>query len=350
MKIRYIIGGIFAILIIVLFIMFPDSMIMGATKGMLICSDVIIPSLFPFSAICIFMFNTNIIKMLERIINPLTKGIFKLTGQEFCIMLMSFLGGFPVGATLINKLVIQKAITKNKAEQMLCYCVNPGPAFVIIAIGQAVLGNKVLGIMIYLSNLLSAIFTCLLFSLTSKNSAKISYLMPKRTEMPISDMFVDSVASACSAVINICGFVILFSTVISLVLDLGSDVLIVKYLVSLLEISNGVSLVRNVYYLSFLSAFSGFCVHMQILTSCTAFKVNYLKFLIFRIFNGVCSCLITLIQIKISGISLPVMSTQNVYTLMPTGVSLPLCAAMIFMSITLLVSINEKYVEKARIL
>lgn len=346
MKIKSLLWGVFAALMLLCFITRSESMILGASKGLLICSEIVIPSLFPFAALTLFLFNCGVLKHVEKVISPISKPLFGLSGKCFCIMLMSFLGGFPVGAKLINELVREKSISRNTALRMLSYSVNPGPAFVIIGIGQTLLNSTVAGTIIYFSGVISSLLMCIMLSPKERRETEI--IDPTKVQnMNIADTFVSSVSDACTAVIGICSFVIFFSTVIGITEELFQRTQLTDILLSLLEISNGTVLMKgNIFILSFLVSFSGFCVHMQVLSVCKSFKVNYLYFLLQRIVVGLMSTGITFVLLKIFRITVPAVSLNSDLADNISVISLPLSAALIFMSITLLISLKQNNVEK----
>ncbi len=347
MKIQRLIVGTVSILILICFIVLPSALISGATRGLLICSDVIIPSLFPFTAISLFLFNCGFMRYIEKALNPVSRKIFGLGGRAFCVVLISFVGGFPVGARLIDELVGSKYISENTARRMLCYCVNPGPAFIIIGIGQTLLKNNAVGVVLFVSNILSSLIICLILSIKEKKETvkkEVSY----NNAISLSEIFVKSVADASSSIIGICGFVILFSTLIGILSDFSHNETTDK-LLALFEISNGtVLLSKNIPFLSFLTSFSGFCVHMQIMTVCKKFKIRYFKFLISRVIGGLLSMSITMLILKIFRIYIPVISLNHNLFDSLSGRSLPLSAALIFMSITLLISVRQNNVAKCK--
>ncbi len=347
MKIQRIIWGAFSLIILAGFIVFPTELISGATKGLLICADVIVPSLFPFTAVSIFLFNCGFMQYVEKILNPIAKKLSGLNGGAFCVVLMSFSGGFPVGAKLIDELAAKKQISENTARRMLCYCVNPGPAFVIIGIGQSLLKSQQIGVILYISNILSSLIICIILSFKERREKRIKPTL-KGSDAQISDIFVSSVSDASASIIGICGFVILFSTLIGILSNLSQNEVSDKFL-ALFEISNGTVLFSdNLVFLSFMTSFSGFCVHMQILTVCKNFKVKYHVFLFYRIIGGLLSMSATVLLLKIFEITVPVISiNRNLFNNL-SGVSLPLSAALIFMSITLLISLRQNNVEKCK--
>ena len=64
-----ILTGVIAIILMLLFVFFPSVQIKGAVNGLLICSDIIIPSLFPFTALALFLFSCGFTKYFERVLD-----------------------------------------------------------------------------------------------------------------------------------------------------------------------------------------------------------------------------------------------------------------------------------------
>ena len=338
--------GIVGIIILIEFICEPDLLISGAKQGIVVCGNIVIPSLFPFTAITIFIFRSGIFKYIEKFITPVTRRLFGINGECFCVFIMSFLGGFPVGAKLINELIKNNSINKKTASRMICYCVNSGPAFMVFGIGQTILNNLTLGWIIYLSNIISSLLMCFAFSYVEKKE-KTPQNNKQNLNNNSSDTFVNSVLDAFSSVIGICGFVILFSSIISIFSSLSKASEIIKILLSLLEVSNGIIMFsKSYYFLPFLSGFAGLCVHMQILSVSKDYKINYWLFLLSRIISGLLSSGITIMIIKLLNLTLPVISIN--YSLLNnlSSNSVILFIALLSMSITLLLSLKQNYMEK----
>ncbi len=328
------------------FIIYPKELAEAASKGLIISAEIIIPSLFPFTVFCLFLFKCRVINRLDKFMRPIALKIFGLDSECFSVMIMSFFGGFPVGAKLINSSVKEGKISNITANRMLCYAVNSGPAFVIIGIGQVIFKNAVIGYIIYFSNIAASIIIALMLSF--KERREIKYIHNKADSKTLGDIFVETVYDSSQSIIGICGFVILFSAVTGII-NTALNTQYLNPLVMLLEISNGVIIANsNIYAVSFLTAFGGICVHMQILSVCSAFKVKYGMFFIFKLISGIISTFLTATIIKSLKITLPTVSVSDGFVLSISAKTLVLSAALVFMSITLLVTVRENFVEKAR--
>lgn len=345
LRYKGIICGVLSIILLAGFLSEPKLLIQGAAGGMLLCAEVIIPSLFPFSVITLFLFSCGFTKHIERLLNPISRATTGLSGEGLLMVIFSFLGGFPVGAKLIDKSFSEGRISKSTAERMLCYSVNPGPAFVIIGIGQTLLNNTKIGVILFFSGILSSLTVCFALSNFEKKEEPIKTPI-KDNEIKLTDTFVASVFDSSYSIVGICGFVILFSAIISIISHY-SDGNLTRRLLALLEISNGVTLFPNrITFLAFLLSFSGLCIHFQILSVCKDLSVNYKKFVISRIVCGLLSAAYALTLLKVFKVDCSVIALNKELFSNLTIVSFPLSAALIFMAITLLLSVKQNFVEK----
>ena len=335
-----IITGVIAILLMLLFVVFPTVQIKGAINGLLICSDIIIPSLFPFTALALFLFNGGFTSFFEKSLSKPAKLFFRMNGKNFVIFLVSFIGGFPVGARLIEEEYKSGRIDKKQGENMLSFCVNSGPAFIIIGVGSTILNSKELGALLFISNFLAS---CIIaFVLRFQNEKYFTIKTEKQVEQPICDAFVESTAKASTSIIGICGFVILFSTLIEIIKTLPIANAIRNILCSLLEITNGTILCdKNIYLIAFLLGFGGICVHFQILSVTKTLKPNYLKFLIFRCIHGVLTVIILFISLKIHPVVLPTISGNVNFSGSISSISLPFAASLVLLCTVFLQSLRK---------
>ena len=290
-----------AVLFIILIIAEPVTCSKGAAEGILLSGRVIIPSLFPFTACVLFIMKSgalNIFKFAE----PFTKKIFKLSPELFTLMLLSFIGGYPIGAKLLNEAVKLKKTSAKNAGIMLNYCVNAGPAFIVLAVGGGIIGSKTVGYILLCAHIFSSFILSFIFGFFIKNEK--TECIQEKNNSNIADNFVNSVSEAASAVLSICAWVVLFSTIISYIEQYSQKLPFLKYLSPLLEVTNAVSHTRNILIIAFLLGFSGLCIWSQIISVGRLLKINYPLFALSRIAHGLISAGITAILLNIFHISL----------------------------------------------
>lgn len=342
MKKTRIFSALSVLLFMILIIIQPRICAEGAAEGLILCGKVIIPSLFPFTVCVIFIQKIHILNILN-FIKPFTEKIFKLTPHCFSLLLLSFLGGYPIGAKLLEEEIKNKTLDRENAAVMLNYCVNAGPAFIILAVGNGCFHSKTIGIILLASHITSAFvlaFISRFFIKADTCSSKIKY-----NKISAADSFVASVAESSAAVLSICGYVILFSTITGYINFYAEKASLLKYISLFLEISNAVTLTKNVIIISFLLGFGGLCVWCQILTLGKSIKPNFAFFAFTRVIHGILSAVFTAVLLKVFKITVPVATITAEYRTGISGITLSL--SMLCMVIILIITVyTKKYTGK----
>lgn len=339
MKIKRNFVGFFTILFMFLLLYFPDKSIKGAINGLIMSSDIVIPSLFPFSVCALFLYNSGVFSLLEFNLSRISKSLFSINGRNFCVFLMSFLGGYPIGAILIESLYSNSQISKRNAENMLCYCINSGPAFVIVGVGNGIFSNTKIGLYLFLANFFSSLVLALLLKRFLVFEEIHSF---KNKKGSLTEAFVESTANASKAIISASSYVVLFSTIIGIISALPLEKNIKTVLSALLEITNGCVVAnKNIYLISFLLGFGGFCIHFQILSILKNLKPSYIKILIGRILHGLISLFFTFLVFKLFPISMETMVNSSL-TGKISSLSVPFSLSLIFMCSTFLFSLKKR--------
>ena len=160
----------------------------------------------------------------------------------------------------------------------------PSPAFVISAVGEAMLGNKKLGIVLFLIIIMSDVVVSRLFS-----SKKEKTHTENTTDPPKKDLIsavVASVPSAVSATLNVTAYIVFFSALCSCITDITAffdlPAIFNTTLHGLFEISGGCTKATSLdgFALPLCAAllgFSGTAVHFQII-SVTDGKIPLVKY------------------------------------------------------------------------
>lgn len=329
----------FIVIFMLLIVSNPEPCKRGVVNGLLLCGRVIIPSLFPFTVCVLFLVKNNFLSYLKPL-SKVTSYLFNLNSEQFSLVLLSFIGGYPIGAKLLNEAVTFKKISPEKASVMLNFCINAGPAFIITAVGNSVFNMRKIGILLYISHLSASFIICLLSreKLKDKNETKIS----KNPNSNIADDFVISVSNASSAMINICCFVILFSCINAFILPLckGSEVL--TFLCGMLETTNALTLTKNIYLISFFLGFSGICVWLQVLSLCKNIKIKIIPFILCRILHGALSFIFTYILLKIFKITLPTLSNHQFFSTQLLYSTPALAVSMVITGIVFVVTLTTR--------
>ncbi len=145
-------------------LLFGADISQGVRCGLAVCGEVVIPSLFPFMVLANFIASGNGADYLSKPFSGAVKWLFRLPEKAVASVLLSFIGGYPVGAALASKLYTRREITLCDAECMLTFAVNASPAMVIFAVGNGMLGSAQLGSLLYGVHILAAVINGIVFS------------------------------------------------------------------------------------------------------------------------------------------------------------------------------------------
>lgn len=316
---------------------FPTGGTSGALNGIEMCYKIIIPSLFPFMVASLLIY-----KIIGKI--HFSNKIFVakcLNNSRIIIFIISLIGGYPIGAKLIDEEYKIGNITKSSAEKMLGFCVNSGPSFIVIAVGAGILRSREIGFILLLANILASLMIALI---TFKKFEKCE----KRKEnnnFIFSDEFVVSTYEASNSIISVCSFIIVFSSLIGTLNGIfNENNPILKFITLTLEITNGIIIADgNILIISFLLGFSGFCVHFQVLSVCKNLRPNYIRFFCYRLLHGLFSVLFTFLFLKLFKISYQTITIGNEYLTCFSKYSLLFSIALILCSIVFMSSIIKNY-------
>ena len=258
----------------------------------------------------------------------------------FFVFLMSMLGGYPVGARLINEMYNNKSINNRTADIMLTYCVNAGPAFVVSVVGAVFHSNKI-GVLLLISHIIASIIMSLLCANNLRKNDNLN-MTPLPKIKTFSENFVESVADASSTIISICSFVILFSSINAYIDYFFKNVTIIKYISYFTEVTSAVTKTRNIYFISFLLGFSGISIWCQIFAISSNRKINFIRFSAGRVLHGIISTIITSIIITAFDIKLSAFSNNVAFTNNMMYSNISLFVSMMIMFIVLFIFIYTK--------
>ena len=81
---------------------FSAEVAQGVRSGLTLCGQTLVPSLFPFMALAMLVGRSTAAGPLCRILGPLCRRWLRLPESLAPVLLMSFVGGYPVGAKMIS--------------------------------------------------------------------------------------------------------------------------------------------------------------------------------------------------------------------------------------------------------
>lgn len=267
----------------------PEAAAEGISEGLMLCARVIVPSLFPFIALSAFIVKTGVSDRLGRSLAPLTRLLFHMPGAASCAIIMGAVGGYPVGGKIIAGLYREGKISRSEAQRLLLYCVNPGPAFAVSAVGVSVLGSRRAGLILFASLALSSAVIGI-FSGIIHRKDEISCAAKNKIEgKSLAGAYVEAVADASAGIYGICAWIVIFSAIISLLRTLPAPPQMHNLIACVLECSRGVSSLssRSLPLFAAILAWGGVCVHCQILPDVLKTEMKPACFILSRALHSV---------------------------------------------------------------
>lgn len=319
----------------------------GVSRGLQLCAGTVIPSLFMFTAVVLFISLSGAANALGRYIERLSQFIFGLSGEQTVVMLLSFLSGYPVGAKLIDDMYLRGAADQKTANRMILYCVNAGPAFIITAVGEVTLGSRSDGIRLLATHIGASLIIAVVSNILRKRTRCCDTCTPaadgtvtKIKPRPTGEAFVESVSAAASTMLTVCAFVVLFSGIsggINAVMQEKTAAAIC----GLLEVTVGTAgcTRRQIVKVAFLLGFSGVSVHFQVMAAARHINLKLHRLVLGRILHGALSAGITAAAERL--FPRTVAASVNPPSAAASG-SPAASAALIFLCVVLLFSIGDK--------
>lgn len=340
------------------FLTMPQSTARGAEEGLRLCLNVAVPSLFPMMFASVLTVETGFAQAAGKRLSPITRRCFALTGESGAALLIAITGGFPAGAKAVSSMYSRGEISREDAERMLLFCFSAGPAFLVGTVGRLYSDSSVgwLLLIIQIASVFILGFLSRLLPRGSAGSAAEKAAHPKS----LASAMTFAAAQTSSAMMNICIFIVLFSTLRAILDDSGAAELLAEtftyagmkksaaqaLLPVLLEVTSGcVSASRaGLPLTAFAVGFGGLAVHMQIMSIADNVGLKYAKFFAARLIQGViCAALAQLSLLILPGKAVPAMAPSGAETALgATPVGAVTLIVMSAMCVLCLSGLSEK--------
>ncbi len=352
-NLKYIALYFFAVTLVFLFaftlLKFPAKAGEGVQKGIEMCIYILIPSMYPFMFLSGFIVNSGLAEKSGKLFSFFTEKAFCLPGCCSAAIIMSMVGGIPVGASMVTEMHKKGYITTNQSKRMLLFCINPGPAFVISTVGHYMTGNKSIGIILYASLVLSSLTVGFLSRLVLTSDEPLTATASDNKKISFQNAVVTAVSESSRNMLNVCAWVVLFSCVCSLIellpLSEGAGILIT----GITEMTKGCEKAAESMSLPAVAAvlgFGGICAHLQIMPAVTQMKLPLKYFFCSRIINSGLTVIIFSLLFKNLPLSEQTISIGSLPTQIYSEISLPVCIGLLLMCMLLLLGENYRIKKK----
>lgn len=285
----------------------------GALKGIKLCTEIIIPSTFPFMVLASFIPLSGLGKWLMLPFLPITRYLLRIPDEAASAVVMSFIGGYPAGAKALSAMVDYDMIPRPLAGRLLLYTTNVSPSFAIVAVGQMMWGRPMLGAVIFAAQILSSLTIGAILR-PPKREATTS----GSKALPASAAFVLAVSNAATAMVAICGFIVFFAVLSGLITDYLSAFDLPELLgigiSGFLEVTGGCKLasklgsIEGLLLSAFFLSFAGVSIIFQNISIASSSKIPTKGFFLCRVVGGLLTTLITWLLLRLIPSSLLVMA------------------------------------------
>ncbi len=305
--------GIFAALLI-----FPKAAAEAVKDGLIMCGQVIIPSLFPFFIATNLLNELGASKLISNALAPFGARL-GISGHGVSAFIIGVTGGYPLGAAYTAQLRSQGLISREEASRLLVFCNNSGPAFIVGAAGIGVFSSAAVGFFLYAVHILSALSFGIM--ICPKAPCDICYDEDIFAPVSFSAAITASVRRSADSVIGVCAFVIAFSA-LNGVLDgmditrilagelsyrLGAELSWCRALLSgILELGNGIGGMAgldirplNLALAAFILSWGGLSVHFQTLAMISGTDIKTARYMIGRLMIALMAASLSLLGTSI---------------------------------------------------
>lgn len=269
-------------------------------NGFLLWLTLIVPALFPYFFVTAFISRLNLTVSLGKLLSPFARRVFNISGTAFFCYLTGALTGYPTGTKLVAEYKEKGLLSIAESERASMVCSNASPMFLIGSVGSVMFHSLKLGLVLFLTHILSSIVSGLIFAFYKRKEKPVERAIPHATATAI---FYDSVYSAISTALMVGGVVALFHLLTQILLDLnllsiliaplslvfetstakGVAIGIFEYTSGLSVLSKTLSLKSALPICALLCGFGGFSIIMQSVAYLKKAKIKTAPFLIAKI-------------------------------------------------------------------
>lgn len=309
------------IILFILLLCSPEAAFDGAWRGLKLWVFNLLPSLLPFLILSELLLSSKIVVSLGKLLEPLMRPIFHLPGACSFALALGFTSGFPMGAIAAASLSRQNLCTSAEAARLAAFTNNSSPLFILSAISVSMLGYAPAGIILLIAHYGANLCLGILLGFLAPKSSFVSIpTVPNHQYLPLGQALNQAVSHGIRSIINIGGFVTIFSVLIALCEKIGLFCLLDRLFAILLQflgfsvnLSSGLSyglfemtlgineisttsapLLAKLILISVILGWGGLSVHAQISAILSAENISSKYFLLLRPFHCLLSAILTI--------------------------------------------------------
>lgn len=335
------------IVFILVLILFSGTAVDSAAKGLALWFNIVFPSLFPFFVASHLLNGSGFVRAGGILLEPLMRPLFNVPGCGSFAFLMGITSGYPVGAKITAGMRKEKLLTKSEAERLLAFSNNSGPLFIVGAVSTGMFKMQRLGLFLLACHIAACITVGIILGLSGKKPASKVNMQEealwkrfKKELLTVGKMKNASFGTALGRAVEdsimtllaIGGFIMLFSVIINLLMEIGVISQISSFLSVLLspfgineriissvvggffEITTGANLASSSHgaplqqklaAVSLIIGWAGLSVHSQVLSIISGTDISMKTYLLGKFLQGIFASVYALAGFAAFGESIP---------------------------------------------
>ena len=187
----------------------PQTCAEALRQGLALCGGPLLVSLFPFLVVSALIMRSGAGEVLGVLLWPVVRCIGLRSRSAGSVLLIGLVGGFAPAAAATAEAVRSRELTSQEASALLPACICSGPSFVILTVGEQLLGSRTAGVCLFAAQVLAGWLTAaLLCRVRGIPEPLPAPPAAAQTEPPPA---LDSIlAQAAVNYLKLCGFVLYF--------------------------------------------------------------------------------------------------------------------------------------------
>ena len=254
----------------------------------------VLPSMLPMIFFSQLLINFDFPELIKIKSHRLVSLLLGLSGNSLALLIISSTGGYLFAGINSTILLNSKLINKSQAERIICFFTNPGISLCIFYAGKYLYNDISIGLIIYLSILISSIICCFVYNMKHKN--KTEYIKNK-FKPSFSDIFISSVRSSSDSIINIFVWILISSIIIQLLLIIFGKTFISDILRLFGEVTDSVSYFSEflpLWVITFVLSNGGISIIIQLIPFLKKSQISVCKYVTANLIRSLISSLICL--------------------------------------------------------
>lgn len=266
--------GIVIVLLFIIMLVSPKAVFTGASEGLLLWFQIILPTLFPFLLISNLLLVTGNIHYISSALGNLFSRIFSVSANGCFAVITGFLCGYPMGAKTAADLSEAGYISKEEGQYLLSFCNNTSPVFILNFIVWKTLKDDSLLLptllILIISPVIVSFFTRKKYLGKAERFQNQKEAARTKTKWSFQDID-DCIMNSFETLVKVGGYIILFSVILTLLQTMPFSVPAVTYILPVLEVTNGIVMLgrMNIPFIIrypailALTSFGGLCAAAQ---------------------------------------------------------------------------------------